>query len=276
MSALPIPAESRVVDRLTQRHPQLRVQRNLTPLPGAGGLPEAPATGAPLAARWSFAGLAGRLVEISGAARSAGLTLAVRLVAEAQGAGDIAAWVCGPDGCFYPPDTAGHGVDLARLAVIRVPTAESVARAGIRLAQSGGFGLVVLDLTASFWPLPQVSGQSGWPLRQASGQSSWPLRQASGQSSWPLRQASGADRVSDAHLGRLAQQGQRHEVTIVCLTRKSAQRDSLGSLVSVRAEAQARRVGPDRFLCAVQVLKDKRNGAGWRHEEVFGGPPGLH
>jgi recombination protein RecA len=265
MSALPIRAVGlpeapaarvpSVVEQLTRRHPRLRVQRNVTPLPGAPpasaiGLPEAPAT-----VRWSFTGLAGRLVEISGDARSAGLTLAVRLVAEAQGAGDRGAWVCSPDGCFYPPDAAGHGVDLGQLAVIRVPTAESVALAGIRLAQSGGFGLVVLDLTGSGY---------------------WPLQQASGAGRWPLQQASGAGRLSDAHLGRLAQQGQQHEVAIVCLTRKSAQRESLGSLVSVRAEAQARRVGPDRFLCAVTVLKDKRNGTGWRHEEVLSGPPGLH
>jgi hypothetical protein len=232
MSALPIPAEQTLVDRLTERYPRLRVQRAVTPLPGAQPAP------------WSFAGLAGRLVEISGEARSAGLTLAVRLAAQAQGAGDVAAWVCSPDGCFYPPDAAAHGVALEQLAVIRVPTAESVALAGIRLAQSGGFGLVVLDLT--------------------------------GSGCWPLQQASGAGRLSDAHLGRLVQQGQRHEAAIVCLTRKSAQRESLGSLVSVRVEAQARRVGPDRFLCEVSVLKDKRNGAGWRHEEVLGGPPGLH
>jgi hypothetical protein len=108
------------------------------------------------------------------------------------------------------------------------------------------------------------------------GSESWSPQHPSGAGRWPLPQASGAGRLSDAHLGRLARQAQHHEAAVVCLTRKSAQRDSLGSLVSVRAECQAQRVGPDRFLCAVRVLKDKRNGAGWQHEEVFNGPPGLH
>jgi len=238
-------AVSPLVQQLSQRHPRLRIHQPAPPLPG----------GAPATQRWSFAALAGRLVEVSGAAYSAGLTLAVRLTVEAQAAGDVAAWVCGPDGSFYPPDAAGHGVDLARLAVIRVPTAESLARAGIRLAQSGGFGLVVLDLT---------------------GSEAWSTRHAAGAGGRPLPQAYGAGRLSDAHLGRLAQQAQQHETAVVCLTRKPAQRDSLGSLVSVRAEAAARRVGPDRFLCNVRVLKDKRHGAGWHHEEVLGGPPGLH
>lgn len=215
-------ARSALVEQLSQRHARLRIHRPAAPQPEV-----APET------RFSFAALTGRLVEISSDAQPAGLTLAVRLIRQAQEVEDIAAWVGGAESGFYPPDVAAHGVDLAQLAVVRVGTPEAIAKAGARLAQSGGFGLIVLDLTS-------------------------------------------VQRLSDAHLGRLAQQALHHEAAVVCLTRKPAGRESLGSLISLRAEAQARRVGPDRFVCDVRVLKDKRNGAGWHHEEVCGGPPGLH
>jgi recombination protein RecA len=82
--------------------------------------------------------------------------------------------------------------------------------------------------------------------------------------------------VTEAELGRLGQQAQAHGTAVVCLTRKPAQAASLGSLIGMRAEASAEHTGPDRFRCGVAVLKDKRHGAGWRHEEVLRGPPGLH
>jgi recombination protein RecA len=171
-------------------------------------------------------------VEVSAARDAAALSVAVRLLAEAQGAGDLAAWVTGPESAFYPPDAATHGVDLARLAVVRVPTPAQVPRAAARLAHSGAFGLIVLDLA-------------------------------------------GLVQVPDALLGRLVQQAQRHETLVLCLTHKAAAAPSLGSLVAVRAQATRRRVGADRFACTVAVLKDKRQGGGWRHEERLHGVPGL-
>ena len=57
---------------------------------------------------------------------------------------------------------------------------------------------------------------------------------------------------------------------------------SLGSLVSLRAEARqepagegGRRTGVSAFKCTARVLKDKRGGPGWRHVEVCRGPDGL-
>jgi hypothetical protein len=86
----------------------------------------------------------------------------------------------------------------------------------------------------------------------------------------------GLPRVPDAQLGRLVQHARRHEVLVLCLTGKAARAASLGSLIAVRAQATRRRQAADAFLCRVDVLKDKRRGHGWQHEEVVHGAPGLH
>jgi recombination protein RecA len=211
------------LEHLAQRHSRLRLLREQTAVLDPAALP----------VRWSFAALAGRLVELSSTEGTVTLSAAVGLVADAQRAGDLAVWVGTPGSHFYPPDAATHGVDLAQLAVVHVPNAQDVPLAGARLGRAGTFGLIVLDLE-------------------------------------------GVARVIDAHLGRLAQQAQRHEALVLCLTRKAAHTPSLGSLVSMRAEVRRERTGPGRFRCVVTVLKDKRHGAGWTHEETRRGVPGLH
>lgn len=92
---------------------------------------------------WSLEETKGRLVQLEG---EGALTLAVELVADAQRSGEPAAWVC-VESDFYPPDAATSGVDLESLVVVRVPDALSAVRAADRLVRSGGFGLVVVDLT---------------------------------------------------------------------------------------------------------------------------------
>ncbi len=92
---------------------------------------------------WNLEETKGRLVQLEG---KGALTLAVELVADAQRAGEPAAWVC-VESDFYPPDAATFGVDLESLVVVRVPDALSAVRAADRLVRSGGFGLVVVDLT---------------------------------------------------------------------------------------------------------------------------------
>jgi len=113
------------------RDATLGVLSSPRPLPEGGGT-------------WSFEEVCGRLVQLSG---SAVLTLATELVADAQRAGEPVAWVS-VDSDFYPPDAAASGVDLDSLVVVRVQDAQAAARAADRLVRSGGFGLVVLDLTA--------------------------------------------------------------------------------------------------------------------------------
>src|SRR5260221_9920317 len=62
--------------------------------------------------------VASRLTEISASVAGAPLTLAFRLVLDAQRRGEPAAWIGRKDAPFYPPDAADAGVDLAALALV--------------------------------------------------------------------------------------------------------------------------------------------------------------
>jgi recombination protein RecA len=103
----------------------------------------------PLTPRWDLQEIAGRLTELSGLGGSACLTLATSMVLDAQRQAETAVWITSNNSSFFPLDVAAAGVDLEALAVVRVPDAPSVARAADRLARSGAFGLLVLDLGAS-------------------------------------------------------------------------------------------------------------------------------
>ena len=108
---------------------------------------------------WSFAALAGRFVELSGGWTSAALTLACALAREAQQAGQPVAWIMREESGFYPPDAAAAGIDLQALAVVRVPQPGAVPRAAERLARSGAFGLLLLDLGARARIPPALQGR---------------------------------------------------------------------------------------------------------------------
>jgi recombination protein RecA len=95
---------------------------------------------------WRIVTFAGRFAEISTAAAGSPLTLAFRLVLEAQRAGEPVAWVARRDAFFFPPDVADAGIDLAALPVIWAPDTIRAAEATDLLARSGAFGLLVLDL----------------------------------------------------------------------------------------------------------------------------------
>jgi recombination protein RecA len=118
---------------------------------------------APSPARWGFEAFAGRLSELSGLGSTARLSLAMGLVCEAQRTGETAAWVTNRRSTFFPPDAAKSGVDLVRLPVVFAPDAPAAARAAWRLIQSGGFGLVVLDLVGgnAEVPIPLQSRLTG-------------------------------------------------------------------------------------------------------------------
>ncbi len=190
---------------------------------------------------WGLPALRGRLIELSGRGARATLTEAMGLVLEAQLASEPAAWILSPShGGFYPPDAAESGVDLAALVVVRVPDATGAARATERLLRSGAFGLVVIDLG--------LGGEShGDSLRSQD--------------------------LSMAQQGRLVTLAQAHDAAVVCLTEKSAETASLGSLVSLRAEAL--RSGRDELQIAVRALKDKRRGPGWSRTTKVRGPAGM-
>ena len=74
---------------------------------------------------------------------------------------------------------------------------------------------------------------------------------------------------------RLTGLAHRHHTALICLTEKACAAFSLGSLVSLRAHAERRRVEDNRFACALRVLKDKRRGPTWNYEDIYAGPAGL-
>lgn len=97
-------------------------------------------------AQWVPAELAGRIAELCGGRASSALTMAMGLIYQVQRQGEPAAWVSMGDTTFFPPDAALGGIDLEALPVVRVRDAHQAARAADKLARSGAFGLVVLDL----------------------------------------------------------------------------------------------------------------------------------
>lgn len=107
-------------------------------------------------ARWQLAAVAGRLVEISGGRSGASLTLAFRLLLEAQQQNEPTAWITSRSSLFFPPDVERAGVDLAALAVIRTPTVTGAASAAEHLLRSGAFGLVAMDLGKNATLPPQA------------------------------------------------------------------------------------------------------------------------
>ena len=79
------------------------------------------------------------------------------LVRQAQLLGEPAAWVSLEEETFFPPDAAAGGVDTDALAVVRVPDPRALARAADRVARSGAFGLVVLDVGPARLPAAALS-----------------------------------------------------------------------------------------------------------------------
>ncbi len=93
----------------------------------------------------------GRLIEIgSSAGVGAQMTATVACLRRAQSRGETTAWVQPRGGSLYPPDLADSGIDLDALIVVHVPPSAGPlgpARAAELLLRSGGFGMVVLDLS---------------------------------------------------------------------------------------------------------------------------------
>ena len=142
-SHVPIAVPSSTADILSGSLPQgvTRGATALAPRPVSPGA-------VPLTPRWDLQEIAGRFTELSGLGGSACLTLATSMLLDAQRQAETAAWITSNNSSFFPLDVAAAGVDLEALAVVRVPDAPSVARAADRLARSGAFGLLVLDLGA--------------------------------------------------------------------------------------------------------------------------------
>lgn len=186
---------------------------------------------------WSLPVGGGRLIEISGGRDAPLLTAAASALAQAQRRGDVAAWVESAVSSFYPPDVAAWGIDFDALPVIRLPqkeTAYGLLRATEILLRTGGFDLVIVDLT-------------------------------------DVR----APRTSDAAWqGRLLGLARTHSASVLFLTRKHTEMQSLGPLVSLRLEPRIKRVKKFTFEITYTILKDKR-GEFATSTEVVRGCPGL-
>jgi recombination protein RecA len=74
---------------------------------------------------------------------------------------------------------------------------------------------------------------------------------------------------------RLAGLAKKHRTALLCMTKKRRDAGSIGSLVSLRAEAHVKKTAFDRFRWEVRVLKDKRRGPGWSYNEEGRGVEGL-
>lgn len=192
------------------------------------------------AARWQLDEIVGRLTELSGLGAVASLSAATSLVLEAQSRGEPAVWIGLPPASFFPPDLDEAGVDLDALVVVRAPDITAMVRAADRLLRSAAFGLVVLDLGA------------------------------------PGTSAAGND-IPIGVQGRLVGLAQHHDAAIVVITEKPRDAASIGSMVSLRAEAVRERVvgGARGWRLAVRAVKDKRRGPGWSELADVVGPAGL-
>jgi recombination protein RecA len=95
--------------------------------------------------------LRGRLTEIAAGPEGGTSSVAATWVAMAQRADEPVAWVQWEFGELYPPDLAARGIDLEALLVVHVGERHVMPprlRAAELLLKSGGFGLVVVDMTA--------------------------------------------------------------------------------------------------------------------------------
>jgi recombination protein RecA len=207
----------------------------------ASVLPDLPA--------WRLSDLTGRLVELSGQQSTAHLTAAFGLVLEAQLCGDRAAWVTFEQSAFFPPDVAAGGVDVESLPVVRVTNALAAGRAAEHLVRSGGFGLVVIDLSSAAGNAYARTPPAVLPV--------------------PL-------------LTRLLALARTHHAAALLLTKKSPETSSINSLISLRAEAQwSAQEGCGsgrydvRYDVRVRVIKDKRHAPGWDHREACRGSVGM-
>lgn len=183
---------------------------------------------------WGLAALRGRLIELSGRGARATLTEAMGLVLEAQLAGEPAAWLLSPEHGGFYPPDAA-ACGVDLAALVVVRVPSAVA--GARAAER--------LLRSGAFGLVVIDLGLG------------------GEHDLPMAQQ-----------GRLVSLAQAHDAAVVCLTEKTAEAGSLGSLISLRAEAM-RTGARDEHEVSVRALKDKRRGPGWSRAVKVRGPAGM-
>ncbi|MGH2829621.1 MAG: recombinase RecA [Actinomycetota bacterium] len=102
----------------------------------------------------------GRVVEIFGTESSGKTTIALHVVAEAQRAGGIAAFI-DAEHALDPVYTAALGVNLDELLISQPDTGEQGLEIADTLIRSGAIDIVVIDSVAALVPRAEIEGEMG-------------------------------------------------------------------------------------------------------------------
>jgi recombination protein RecA len=102
----------------------------------------------------------GRVVEIYGPESSGKTTLALHIVAEAQKAGDVAAYI-DAEHAMDAEYAAKLGVDVDQLLISQPDSGEQALEIAEALVRSNGVGVIVVDSVAALVPRAELDGEMG-------------------------------------------------------------------------------------------------------------------
>jgi recombination protein RecA len=102
----------------------------------------------------------GRVIEIFGPESSGKTTLALHIIAEAQRAGGLAAFI-DAEHAFDPSYAGAIGVDLENLYFSQPDNGEQALEIADTLVRSGALDLVVVDSVAALVPRAEIEGEMG-------------------------------------------------------------------------------------------------------------------
>jgi len=102
----------------------------------------------------------GRVVEIYGPESSGKTTLALQIIAEAQAAGGIAAFI-DAEHALDPVYAKKLGVDIDNLLISQPDTGEQALEIAEMLVRSGAIDVIVVDSVAALVPRAEIEGEMG-------------------------------------------------------------------------------------------------------------------
>lgn len=102
----------------------------------------------------------GRIVEIFGPESSGKTTLALQIVAEAQGLGGVAAFI-DAEHALDPSYASRLGVDIDEILISQPDTGEQALEIADMLVRSGAIDVVVIDSVAALVPRAELEGEMG-------------------------------------------------------------------------------------------------------------------
>ncbi|MDD2432827.1 MAG: recombinase RecA [Clostridia bacterium] len=102
----------------------------------------------------------GRVIEIYGAESSGKTTIALHIIAEAQKAGGIAAFI-DAEHALDPLYARNLGVDIDNLLISQPDTGEQALEIAEALVRSGAVDVVVIDSVAALVPRAEIEGEMG-------------------------------------------------------------------------------------------------------------------